>query len=111
MIGAFFPGEKIKAVSPEEVSLIDRKLFSEFSFVFTALYGIRDVGAEYSRTTRLRIEEKGHVIFSAYAYGDYKDRKKFRNRLKLASYRMLSSLRTEQPLFPKVFLEFGAGIL
>ncbi len=91
MIGAFFPGEKIKAVSPEEVSLIDRKLFSEFSFVFTALYGIRDVGAEYSRTTRLRIEEKGHVIFSAYAYGDYKDRKKFRNRLKLASYRMLSS--------------------
>lgn len=82
MIGAFFPGEKVKTAIPEEVSEYSRTIFSEFKFVLTALYD--------GSTTRLRIEEKGYVRYSAYAYGNYLDRKRYRNRLKLASYRLLS---------------------
>ncbi len=41
-------------------------------------------------TTRLRIEEKGHVLYSAYVYGNYRDRARYRNKLKKAIYRLLS---------------------
>ena len=82
MISAFFPVEKIRTALPAEVAEYEKKFFGEFSFIFTALY---DEG-----TTRLRIEEKGYVKYSAYTYGDYSDRKRYRNRLKKASYRLLS---------------------
>lgn len=82
MLGAFFPATKIRSASPFEVAEFDKTIHSEFQFVFTALYE--------GNNTRLRIEEKGHVIFSAYAYGDFTDRKRYRNKLKLASYRILS---------------------
>ena len=82
MISAFFPVEKIRTALPEEVSDYKREIFGEFSFVLTALFD--------ENSSRLRIEEKGYVKFSAYAYGNFHDRKRFRNRLKLASYRLLS---------------------
>ena len=82
MIGAFFPGEKLRTAEPREVSDYSRQIFGEFTFALTALYD--------ENTTRLRIEEKGYVRYSAYAYGNYKDRKRYRNRLKLATYRLLS---------------------
>ena len=113
MIGAFFLGEKIRAVRPEDVASYDRTMFSEFSLMITALYDADndinedggtellsdivphdDKGEEYYRphlvTTRLRVEEKGHVLYSAYVYGDYKDRARYRNKLKRAIYRLLS---------------------
>ena len=83
MITAFFMGEKLTVIHPGVIGDYNRDAFADWDFVFTALFDKAE--------TRLKIEERGHVIFSAYAYGDYKDRKKFRNRLKLASYRMLSS--------------------
>ncbi len=82
MISAFFPVEKIKSATPAEVSDYSRKIFGEFTFVFTALFD--------ESSTRLRVEEKGYVKYSAYAYGNFQDRKRYRNRLKLASYRLLS---------------------
>ena len=82
MIAAFFVGEKIRVVTPEEVSDYKRNIFSEFKFCLTALYE--------DGTTRLRIEERGYVKYTAYAYGNYMDRKRYRNRLKLAVYRLLS---------------------
>ncbi|MBR6402822.1 MAG: coproporphyrinogen dehydrogenase HemZ [Eubacterium sp.] len=82
MIGAFFPATKIVSASPDEVAGFDKNRHNEFQFVFTALYE--------GNNTRLRIEEKGHVLYSAYAYGDFTDRKRYRNKLKLASYRILS---------------------
>lgn len=82
MIGAFFPTVKIRTALPEEVAEYRRSIFGEFSFVVTALYG--------DTSTILRIEEKGYVKYSAYTYGDYRDRKRYRNRLKRAIYRLLS---------------------
>ena len=82
MIGAFFPATKIRSAAPSEVAEFDKSMHGEFQFVLTALYE--------GNNTRLRIEEKGHVIFSAYAYGDFTDRKRYRNKLKLAAYRILS---------------------
>ncbi len=82
MISAFFPVEKIRSATPAEVSEFSRTMFGEFTFVFTALFD--------ESSTRLRIEEKGYVKYSAYAYGNFRDRKRYRNRLKKASYRLLS---------------------
>ena len=82
MISAFFIGEKIRVASPAEVSEYKREIFGEFKFVLTAFFD--------ESSTRLRIEEKGYVRYSAYAYGNFHDRKRYRNRLKLASYRLLS---------------------
>ena len=72
MIGAFFPATKIRSAAPSEVAEFDKSMHGEFQFVLTALYE--------GNNTRLRIEEKGHVIFSAYAYGDFTDRKRYRNK-------------------------------
>lgn len=91
MIGAFFLGEKIKAVKPEDVAEYPKNLFSEFDIMITALYNTEDGQSYNNTTTRLRIEEKGRVLYSAYVYGDYKNRSKYRNKLKLAIYRLLSS--------------------
>ena len=82
MISAFFIGEKIRVATPSEVSQYNREIFGEFSFVFTAIFD--------DSSSRLRIEEKGYIKYSAYAYGNFHDRKRYRNRLKLASYRLLS---------------------
>ena len=82
MISAFFIGEKIRVATPAEVSDYKREIFGEFRFVLTALFD--------DSSTRLRIEEKGYVRYSAYAYGNFHNRKRYRNRLKLASYRLLS---------------------
>lgn len=83
MIAAFFLGEKIKAVKPEEVATYTREMFSEFSLMITALYD--------EKTTSLRLEEKGRVLYTAYVYGDYTNRTRYRNKLKLAIYRLLSN--------------------
>ncbi len=82
MIAAFYAGEKITGVSPNQVADYNRELFSEFRFVFTALY--------MEKHSRLRLEENGKVVFTAYINGDYTDKAHFRNKLKLASYRLLS---------------------
>ena len=82
MLQAFYAEEKIQGVSPEQVADYKRELFQEFRFVFTALYR--------EQHTRLRLEENGKVVFTAYINGDYENRAAFRNRLKLASYRLLS---------------------
>lgn len=82
MIGAFFLGEKISTATPEEVAGYDRTQFSEIGMMITALYD--------DRNTSIRMEEKGVVLYSAYIYGDYKNRRKYRNKLKLAIYRLLS---------------------
>ena len=82
MLQAFYAEEKINGVSPKEVAEYDRKLFQEFRFVFTALF--------MEKHTRLRLEEGGKVVFTAYINGDYEDKAHFRNKLKLASYRLLS---------------------
>ena len=83
MLTAFFPVEKVRAASPREVADFDKSLFSEFSFSLTVLYD--------DTTTRMRLEEGGRVLYTAYTYGLYTDRKRFRNRLKLATYRLLSN--------------------
>ncbi|MCR5213798.1 MAG: coproporphyrinogen dehydrogenase HemZ [Eubacterium sp.] len=118
MISAFFLGEKIRAVRPEEVASYGKYMFSEFKLMITALYddnqyyqetydgpvhiveegkkddsgqsGDKSDQAPRLVTTRLRLEEKGHVLYSAYVYGDYKDRARYRNKLKRAIYRLLS---------------------
>lgn len=82
MLGAFFHAEKIKSAKPEEVAQFDRQRFSDFTLMLTAIYE--------DKNTSLKLEEDGHVLFSAYIYGDYKDRKRYRNKLKLAIYRLLS---------------------
>ena len=82
MLQAFYADEKIQGVSPKEVADYKKELFAEFRFVFTALF--------QERHTRLRLEENGKVVFTAYINGDYEDKAKFRNKLKLASYRLLS---------------------
>ena len=82
MLQAFYAEEKIQGVSPKQVADYKRELFEEFRFVFTALFR--------EQHTRLRLEENGKVVFTAYINGDYEDKPKFRNRLKLAAYRLLS---------------------
>ncbi len=82
MLQAFYAEEKIQGVSPDQVADYSRELFSEFRFVFTALFR--------EQHTRLRLEENGKVVFTAYINGDYEDKPAFRNRLKLAAYRLLS---------------------
>lgn len=82
MLQAFFSGEKITGVSPNQVAEYNRELFKEFRLVFTALF--------MEKHTRLRVEEGGKVVFTAYINGDYEDKQRFRNRLKLAAYRLLS---------------------
>ena len=81
MITAFFMGEKLTVIHPGEIRDYSRDAFADWSFVFTALFDESE--------TKLRIEERGHVIFSAYTFGDYSDRKRFRNKLKLAIYKLL----------------------
>ena len=82
MIGAFFLGEKVKTARPDEVAQYDKEMFSQIDIMITALYD--------EKNTSIRMEEKGRVLYSAYVYGDYKDRKRYRNKLKLAIYRLLS---------------------
>lgn len=82
MLQAFYAEEKITGVSPNQVADYNRELFKEFRFVFTALL--------MEKHTKLRLEEDGKVVFTAYINGNYEDRAKFRNRLKLAAYRLLS---------------------
>ena len=81
MITAFFMGEKLTVIHPEAIRDYSRDAFADWNFVFTALFDESE--------TKLRIEERGHVIFSAYTFGDYTDRKRFRNKLKLAIYKLL----------------------
>ena len=83
MIAAFFLGEKIKGAKPEEVASYTREMFSDFTLMITALFD--------EKTTSLRLEENGHVLYTAYVYGDYTNRAKYRNKLKLAIYRLLSN--------------------
>lgn len=82
MLQAFFPTVRIQAMSAEEAGKLRTKMFREMDFCFTALFR--------ERAVVLRIEERGYVRFSAYCPGDYRNRGGFRNRLKLASYRILS---------------------
>ena len=82
MLQAFYAEEKIQGVTPGQVADYKRELFAEFRFVFTALF--------LEHHTRLRLEENGKVVFTAYINGDYEDKSRFRNRLKLAAYRLLS---------------------
>ncbi len=82
MLQAFYADERIRGVTPEQVADYKRELYAEFRFVFTALF--------MEQHTRLRLEENGKVVFTAYINGDYEDKPRFRNRLKLASYRLLS---------------------
>ena len=53
MLQAFYSGERITGVSPNQVADYNRELFSEFRFVFTALF--------MEKHTRLRLEEGGKV--------------------------------------------------
>lgn len=82
MLGAYFLGEKIRTARPDEVADYRKSMFSEIRLMLTALYD--------DRNTSLKLEEKGRVLYTAYVYGDSKDRKRFRNKLKLAIYRLLS---------------------
>ncbi|MCR5225965.1 MAG: coproporphyrinogen dehydrogenase HemZ [Eubacterium sp.] len=82
MISAFFLGEKIKVSTPAEVASFEKERFGRFGFMITALFD--------EKNASLRLEEKGRVLYSAYIYGDYKNRKRYRNKLKLAIYRLLS---------------------
>ncbi|MBR6172658.1 MAG: coproporphyrinogen dehydrogenase HemZ [Eubacterium sp.] len=82
MLQAFFSGEKITGVQPAQVADYDKELFKEFRFLFTALF--------MEKHSKLRLEENGKVVFTAYINGDYTDKTHFRNKLKLASYRLLS---------------------
>ncbi len=82
MIGAFFLGEKVRTASPSEVADYGRQMFTEIKLMITALYD--------ERNTSIKMEEHGRVLYSAYVYGDFSDRKRFRNKLKLAIYRLLS---------------------
>ena len=81
MIMAFFPVEKLTVIHPKDIGNYQGDSFSDWSFVFTALFDKEE--------TKLHIEEQGHVIFSAYTFGDYTDRKRFRNKMKLAVYKIL----------------------
>jgi oxygen-independent coproporphyrinogen-3 oxidase len=82
MIMAFFPGEKITGMTPVQVTELSKELHREFRFILTALFD--------EKRTLLKLEQKGAVQFSAYVDGDYENKKRFRNRLKLGSYRLLS---------------------
>ena len=82
MIAAFFLGVKIRTAKPSDVAAFSKEQFFEYESMITAIFD--------ERSTSIRLEEKGHVLYSAYIYGDYKDRKRFRNKLKLAIYRLLS---------------------
>ena len=82
MIGAFFLGEKVRTAKPDEVAQYDKEMFSQIDIMITALFD--------EKNTSIRMEEKGRVLYSAYVYGDYTDRKRYRNKLKLAIYRLLS---------------------
>ncbi|SEQ80984.1 oxygen-independent coproporphyrinogen-3 oxidase [Lachnospiraceae bacterium NE2001] len=82
MISAFFSHEKINVSTPSEVASFEKERFGRFRFMLTALFD--------EKNASLRLEEKGHVLYSAYIYGDYKNRKRYRNKLKLAIYRLLS---------------------
>jgi len=87
MVMAFFPGEKLKVVAPPDMALFSRDELTGYHFILTVIYNVE---SQYQKTTRFRIEEGGHIAYSAYAYGDYTDRKRYRNKFKLAIYRMLS---------------------
>lgn len=89
MIMAFFPGEKIKGMTPVQITELSKEMHHEFSFILTALLD--------EKRTLLKLEKQGAVRFSAYVDGNYKDKKKFRNRLKLGAYRLLSEY-TERTL-------------
>ena len=82
MLMAFYPEEKLMALLPAEVATVGRELHNECTLCFTALFD--------EKRTLLKIEERAVVKFSAYVTGPYEDRKVFRNRLKLASYQILS---------------------
>ena len=81
MIMAFFPVEKLTVIHPKDILNYRGNNFEDWDFVFTALFDKEE--------TKLHIEEQGHVIFSAYTFGDYTDRKRFRNKMKLAVYKVL----------------------
>lgn len=85
MIMAFYPGVKIKGIKPYEMTeMVDtqRELVSEFLFVVTALFN--------EKKTVIKLEQGLNVKLTAHIDGNYLDKKSFRNKLKLAIYRILS---------------------
>ncbi len=82
MIQAFFPAEKIVALTPPEVAEYDSKLLAEYRIIFTALF--------LEQHIKLKVEEGTKYIFSTYLHGDHHKKEIFRNKIKLASYRLLS---------------------
>ena len=82
MIQAFFANEKIVAVLPSEVAEYQKGILQELRFIFTALFD--------EKHTKLKLEENGRVVFTAYVSGDYRNKNLFRNKIKLAAYRLIS---------------------
>ncbi len=82
MLQAFFPATRIATATPEEAGTLSTKMFREMDFCLTALFA--------EKRTRLMVEEKGRIMFSGYCTGDFENRKRFRNKLKLLSYKLLS---------------------
>lgn len=81
MILAFFPQEKIKGIRPVTAAQISREMHEEISFMVTAIFSEEE--------TWLKLEKDGAVKESAVISGNYKNKKSFRNRFKLAVYKML----------------------
>lgn len=81
MLKAFFPEEELQVAEAAEASSLPQEMLR--GMVFTALY--------FEKGTRFRIEEGGRVRFSAYTDGNAPaSRRKYRNRIKLAAYRILT---------------------
>ncbi len=89
MLQAFFPTVKIYGMKTEEAGRLSAKDFRKYDICFTALL--------LEEKARLTIEKNGITQFMALCDGDYKDRRHFRNKLKLAMYRVLSEY-TERTL-------------
>ena len=85
MIMAFFPGVKIAECSKDEVELKNadlEKKAEDIEFVFEACY--EDI------CTTLKLYHMPDKGIHKKIDGDYRDREGFRNKLKLASYHILS---------------------
>ncbi len=81
ILKAFFPEKEITVVAAKDASHLPPEKMR--GLIFTALY--------FEEGTRFRIEEGGRVLFTAYTGGNaLSNRKKYRNRIKLASYRILT---------------------
>ncbi len=81
MIQAYYPAEKIVALKPVDLSSYDSRILREYRIIFTALYSKSHV--------KLKVEEGSKYIFTAYLHGEYQDKANFRNKIKLASYRLM----------------------